>query len=286
MEKSNKQHIIEMESGGKIALYRLKPPNPVGFPLIVTHGTISNAKVVRGLGRFLARLGFDCWLLEWGGHGQSEAASSWQNFEYPAFHDVPAAITAVLTYTQQAKLFWVSHSGGGHLPLMYLARDPAREAKIAGLVTMGAQATDAALPLGQKVKAGVFWGVTMLLGRTPLRMLPMGNEPEPTRLLAQWFIWNIRQRWLGVDGFDYMAALTRLTIPALMFAGGNDIIAPASGCRKFFEAMGSVDKSWFHCAVSAGFSEDYNHAQLVIGRGARKELFPKVGDWLRQRNNG
>ena len=120
----------------------------------------------------------------------------------------------------------------------------------------------------------------------PLRMMPMGNEPEPTRLLAQWFIWNIRQRWLGVDGFDYMAALSELTIPALMFAGGNDIIAPASGCRKFFEAMGSVDKSWFHCAESAGFSEDYNHAQLVIGRGARKEVFPKVGDWLRQRNNG
>ena len=76
MDLCHKQHFVEMEGGGKIALHRLKPPNPVGFPFIVTHGTISNGKVVRSSGRFLAKLGFDCWLLEWGGHGQCEAAAS------------------------------------------------------------------------------------------------------------------------------------------------------------------------------------------------------------------
>jgi len=232
----------------------------------------------------LAKMGFDCWLLEWGGHGQSVASSTWQNFEYPAFHDVPAAITAVLTYTQQPKLYWVSHSGGGHLLLMYLAREPERQAEIAGLVTMGAQATDAALELGKKLQAGVYWGLTMLLGHTPQSILPAGNESEPTRLLAQWFMWNIRQRWLGSDRFDYTTALTNLTIPALMLAGGNDSIAPASGCRKIFDALGSADKSWLLCAEDAGFSMDFTHAQLVIGREARKEIFPKVGDWLKQRN--
>ena len=124
----------------------------------------------------------------------------------------------------------------------------------------------------------------MLLGRTPQKLLPVGNEPEPTRLLAQWLMWNIRQRWLGTDGFDYLAALAELTIPALMLAGGNDSIAPASGCRKFFDALGSTDKTWLLCAESAGFNKDFTHAELVIGREARAELFPRVGDWLRQRN--
>ena len=278
------QHIVKMESGGNIALYHLTDANPAGLPLIVTHGTISNAKTVRGLTRYLAQSGFDCWLLEWGGHGHSTAASTRQNFEYPAFHDVPAAISAVLTFTKQPQLYWVSHSGGGHLPLMYLARQPRREAEIAGLVTMGAQATDAALDLRQKVRGAYFWLVTMLLGHTPQKMLPVGNEPEPTRLLAQWLVWNIRQRWLGSDGFDYMAALAKLTIPALMIAGGNDSIAPASGCRKFFDALGSTDKTWMLCAETTGFSKDFSHGELVIGREARAELFPRVGDWLRQRN--
>jgi poly(3-hydroxyalkanoate) synthetase len=95
----------------------------------------------------------------------------------------------------------------------------------------------------------------------------------------------MRQRWLGSDGFDYMAALAHLTIPALMIAGGNDSIAPASGCRKFFNALGSTDKTWLLCAEMSGFSKDFSHGELVIGREARAELFPRVGEWLRVRNS-
>jgi len=281
----SKRQIVEMVTGGHISLYRLGPPNTFGYPLIVTHGTLSNAKVVRGLGRYLAQLGFDCWLLEWGGHGQSKAASKRQNFEYPGFHDVPTAISAVLRYTQKPKLYWISHSGGGHLLLMYLARHSKKQSEIAGFVTIGTQATDAALKLRQKIKAGYYWGVTMLLSETPLSLLPAGNEGEPTCLLAQWFGWNIRQRWVGTDGFDYLSALSKLTLPAMILAGGNDIIAPASGCIKFFNSLGSTDKSWLLCAESTGFSQNFTHEQLVIGREAHSEVFPHVGNWLVQRNS-
>jgi len=280
----SKLQIVEMVTGGNISLYHLCLPNTFGYPLIVTHGTLSNAKVVRGLGRYLAQMGFDCWLLEWGGHGQSEAASKRQNFEYPGFHDVPTAIEAVLRYTKKPKLYWISHSGGGHLLLMYLARHSKNQSKIAGFVTIGTQATDAALKLRQKIKASYYWGVTMLLGETPLGLLSAGNEGEPTCLLAQWFGWNIRQQWIGTDGFDYLSALSKLTLPAMILAGGNDIIAPASGCIKFFNSLGSTDKTWLLCAESTGFSQNFTHEQLVIGREAHSEVFPHIRDWLVLRN--
>ena len=91
-----KQYIVEMESGGKIALYRLNNSDPIGLPLIIVHGTISNSEAVRGLGRYLTQLGFDCWLLEWGGHGQSTAFNKRQDFEYPAFNDLPTAISKII----------------------------------------------------------------------------------------------------------------------------------------------------------------------------------------------
>ena len=125
----------------------------------------------------------------------------------------------------------------------------------------------------------------MLLGRTPQRLLPAGNEPEPTRLLAQWLAWNLGQRWRGADGFDYMAALAELSLPVFMIAGGNDRIAPAAGCRKFFDALGSTDKTWLLGAETAGFSKDFSHGELVIGREARAEIFPRVREWLRERNS-
>jgi oxygen-independent coproporphyrinogen-3 oxidase len=279
-----KQYIVEMEGGGKIALYRLKNLNPIGLPLIIAHGMISNSEAVRDLGWYLTQLGFDCWLLEWGGHGQSTAFNKRQDFEYPAFNDLPTAISKIIQVTGQQRVYWVSHSGGCHLALMYLARNPERQEKFAGLVTIGAQATDAALGLKHKVRALMLWWVTNLFGQTPRALVSVGTEGEPTRLLAQWSKWNLRGKWMGEDGFDYMNGLAKIKIPALIFAGSNDDIAPVSGCKKVYEAIGSVDKTWLVCSISNHFSKDFTHGKLIRGEAAKNEIFPQVGEWLKKRN--
>lgn len=280
-----RQQLIDMKNGGQIALYHLHTSHPMGLPLIITHGTVSTVAAVKDLGRYLAALGFDCWLLEWGGHGQSTPASTKQNFEYPAFNDLPTAIDTVFEATGHEQLFWVSHSGGGHLPLMYLARNPDHHKKFAGIVTSGAQATDAALTLKDKVTTILLWGVTNLFGYTPKAVIPVGQEGEPTRLLAQWARWNLQQKWLGEDGFNYMQELSNLTTPILMIVGGKDTIAPVSGCQKLYKAYGNgkADKSWVVCSMANGFSKDFTHGQMIRGRAARNEVFPLIGDWLKQK---
>ncbi len=202
------KYIVEMEKGGQIALHRLNDSRPPGIPVIIAHGTISNVDTVRDLGRYLAALGFDCWLMEWGGHGQSIASSKRQDFEYRACNDFPAAINTILHVTGQKQIYWVSHSGGGHLPLMYIARNPEYQEKIAGMVTIGAQATDAAQGFKYIIRAFILLFVTNLLGQTPKALLPAGTEGEPTRLIAQWARWNLRQKWIGEDGFNYMPWFT------------------------------------------------------------------------------
>ena len=276
-------HLVSMKDGGRIALYRLHGKKSTGLPVIVAHGTISNADTVRTLGKFLAERGFDCWLLEWAGHGQSKPASSKQNFEYPAFHDLPAAVQFVLDHTQKPQVLWVAHSGGGHLPLMYLTRHPEKQSQFAGTVIMGTQSTHAAPRFREKFAGVVLWCITMLMNRTPKAILPLGNEHEPTRLLLQWAKWNMNQRWLGTDGLDYMATLAKLTVPTVVVAGGNDIIAPAAGCRMIYDAIGSTDKTWILCAESNGFSKDLAHGQLIRGVVAQNEVFPRLAEWLSQR---
>ncbi len=275
-----KKHIVKMNDGGQIALHHFPKSNVTGLPVLLTHGTISNADTVRELALYLQSQGFDCWVLEWGGHGQSIESSHKQNFEYPAFHDTPAAIEKILQLTQQKQLHWVSHSGGGHLALMYLARNPKYEQQIASVVTLGAQATDGALGFKYKVRAVILWGVTYLMGHTPKFLVSVGTEGEPTRLLAQWSKWNVQQKWLGQDGFDYMANLARISVPSFMIAGQGDDIAPPSGCQKFHEAMGGNIKEFLVCSVESGFSKDFSHGQLIRGSAAKKEVYPKVSAWL------
>ncbi len=272
-----------MAKGGQIALYRLNHLKSKGIPLIIAHGTISNADTVRALGDYLAGLGFDCWLLDWGGHGLSRAFSRRQDFEYPAFNDVPVALSTVLETTEQKQVYWVSHSGGGHLPLMYLARHPEYQDRIAGIVTMGAQATDGALGVKYKTRAWFLKWVTNLFSQTPKWLISVGTEGEPTRLLAQWSEWNLMQRWVGKDGFDYMSGLSGLKIPVFMLAGSKDDIAPVSGCQKLYNALGSTDKSFLTCSVFNGFDKEYTHGQLIRGRAASGEIYPRIGAWLGQR---
>ncbi len=52
-----KQFVLDMPAGGSIALHRLKPNNPIGLPIIIAHGTMSNADTVRDLGQHLCEPG-------------------------------------------------------------------------------------------------------------------------------------------------------------------------------------------------------------------------------------
>lgn len=278
--KEATKYTVPMKTGGHIALHHLSSEHSGSTPVIIAHGTISNVDAMQDLANYLNQLGFDCWLLEWGGHGESEAFSKKQNFEFPAFNDTPTAIDTVLEKTQTQKVYWVSHSGGGHLPLMCLSRMPEYSDKIAGIVSLGAQSTDGAIGFKLKLRTLFLYLITKVFGETPSQIVAVGTEGEPTQLLAQWSKWNLMKKWVGKDGFDYLAALSSVTTPAFIIAGGNDDIAPATGCKKFYDQLQSEDKNWLVCNKQQGFSKDFSHGQLVRGSAARSELFPLIAQWL------
>lgn len=266
-------HLIPMPGGGRVALHRFKPRQAVGLPVVVAHGTLSNQLAVQHLGEYLVAQGCDTWLLEWGGHGQAQPAHRKQNFEFPALHDLPVAIDFIAQHTGHSQVHWTSHSGGGLLALMLLARQPERSEQIRSLSLVGAQVTDAAPNLKEKIRVAALGTLTRLLGKTPQALVPIGPEGEPTLLLVQWCLWNLSGRWRGADGFDYFDALKRVNVPSLVIAGGRDEVAPTRGCRRIFDALGGL-KTWHECSVSHGFSKDYSHSQLIRGEAARAEVFP------------
>ncbi|PYO17367.1 MAG: esterase, partial [Candidatus Rokuibacteriota bacterium] len=106
-----------------------------------------------GLAGFLADHGFDCWVLELRGHGQSERGHVNADFERFAMFDVPAGFQAVLRATGKEQVFLVAHSGGGLVFVMYLARNPEARERVRGLVTLASQATEAGATLRGRANA-------------------------------------------------------------------------------------------------------------------------------------
>lgn len=272
------------DDGAELHLTRIRGDVTHPAPVLLTHGTFSNAAVCVRLAVYLAHHGFDCWVLELRGHGRSAGSRVTPDFEVFSELDVPAALRAVRRETRRRHVLLVGHSGGGLVFLMHLARHPGAGRDIKGVVTLASQATDAAGTLSGSVKIVLAALANNVAGKLPGRLLGVGPEDESASVMNQWFRWNLRRRWEGKDGFDYLAALSRVEVPILCLAGGGDrFIAPVTGCRRLFEALGSFDKRLVVCARSEGFTEDYSHARIIASRAAQAEVWPQIAEWLAKR---
>jgi oxygen-independent coproporphyrinogen-3 oxidase len=269
------------DDGIELSLLRVVGTTTPTTPVLLTHGTFSNAGICSRLAGYLARAGLDAWILELRGHGASQRSGFPPSFEAFGLLDVPAALTAVRERTGQRTVFLVGHSGGGLAFLMHLARRLDARADVAGLVLLASQATDACATLGGQLMVHFGRVADAILGYSPGRPLGLGPENEPRGVLAEWYGWNRHRRWIGRDGFDYLAALGDLAVPTLCLAGAGDrFIAPPRGCLRLFDAIGARDKAWVLCGRAQGFSDDFGHARIIASRAAQHEVWPRIRDWL------
>lgn len=264
-----------------IAVYRYADRSSKYPPVILTHGTFSNALICRNLAAFLHMAGFDCWIYEWTGHGQSESGQLYLDAEGFARHDVPRVVQTVLEQTNRRTCSWVAHSGGGFLPLMAMARNPLLQKKIQAVAGLGSQTTGAGKTIFGKLVTRILPVIEPLFGKVPGPLLGLGPEDEVSGFLAQWADWNRSGKWVGADGFDYDTAMGEIQIPVFFMAGAKDRIAPPEGCRKLVDSLGSHEKSFVLCSKETGFREDYTHPRLIASQNATQEIWPMILEFIR-----
>lgn len=275
---------INGKSHSKIALYQYANPSSNFSPVILTHGTFSNAMICAKIAEFLNNNGFECWIYEWTGHGLSEYGTLYPDAEEFALNDVSAVIQSVLTETDKSSCIWVAHSGGGFLPLIYMARNLHRQHEIERIVGIGSQTTEAGTNWIGKLSTRLVPIVNRILGKVPGPLFGLGPEDEISGFLNQWSQWNRSGRWIGKDGFNYYNAMNNIHIPTMIIAGGNDFIAPANGCKKIIQSLGSTQKKFVLCSENTGYVENYNHPRLIASKNSKIEIWPTVLEFIRLEN--
>ncbi len=271
---------IEGGNNSRIALYRYENLLSESPPVILTHGTFSNALICAKLAEFLSTNGFDCWIYEWIGHGLSDYGDLYPDAEEFALHDVPAIIETVLKETKKKSCIWVAHSGGGFLPLIYMARNPHRQHEIQAIAGIGSQTTGAGRTWIGKLTTRILPVVIQMLGKVPGPLFGLGPEDEVSGFLNQWCQWNRSGRWIGKDGFNYEKAMGNIHIPTVLIAGENDLIAPPNGCQHMFQSLGSTQKKYVLCSKATGYMEDYTHPRLIASQNAKIEVWPIVLEFI------
>ena len=316
-------HFPLTDDGWHLALHRYRPRGDgSGSPLILCAGYACNRHFLDyddrySLARFLARAGFDAWVLELRGRGMSYpepgrgASWSW-TFDDLASRDVPRAIDHVAEVTGLA-VTWVGHSMGGMLLYAYCGQVAPEVGAVRGGVTI---ATPVVFPMTasrllseigmfllrvpfsetihQRWALGALWTVlgsssVLAVGMNPDnvdrptvgRALRLSLENVPRAKLQQLATWAHEGVFASVDGrIDYRARLSRIDVPLLAIAGAADRLAPPEGVALALEGMAPSRVQFLELSRARGFTADYGHVDLILGRNAPDEVFSRIASWI------
>lgn len=321
-------HFAATADGWRLALHRHRARGAgPGLPVILCGGYACNRHFMDyderySLARFLARAGFDAWVLELRGRGLSHPTRAcprphtW-TFDDLAATDVPAAVEHVAAATGR-RVAWIGHSMGGMIAYAYLGAygGAAAPSALAAGVTLAAPvvfppassallhrlgAALLAVPFSdtihQRWVLGALWNVVGTSGAVQVGMNPenvdravvgralrrfIGNVPRAK--LQQLAAWSLEGAFASVDRrVDYRAALGGVTTPLLVAAGSADRLATPTAVRHALTHLPHGTASYVEFGRAHGHSVDYGHVDLVLGLAAPEEVFPTVARWLAER---
>ena len=285
---------------------------------IATNQLFMDLRPDLSLVQYLNGLGFDVWCLDPRGVGNLSKPKplvwgDWQiHFEDFVDLDAPAAIGRVLGRTGAEKVHWVGFSQGGMIGSA-VAQGP-EAARLASLTLIGSPGWIKA-PGPLRLVMPFLW-VLALLPSVPLALLARLFAPFYTRLPFDVMVLRqenmdalaIRQllsnavddiplslafqasEWIDKgditaarDDRNFTQGMGRIEAPLLAIAGEADTVAPPDSVRFVHDNASSARKAFVHLGGKSGEgsqNQPYGHCDLVLGRRAPLDVFPRVARWL------
>lgn len=270
------------------------------------------------LARYLNDQGFDAWVIELRGAGRSHRLG-WRrrkthdfNFDDYILHDIPAALKHIARVVGFRGVHWVGHSMGGMLaypmlkttdpdvirsattigsPAMVLASDPMMDRMLpfAWLLKLVP-----ALPQGKLAKlaspfAGiakplmnrVVWNAANMDSSVVKLMARHGVDDLASPLVFQYNVWYREKDFHNhYETLSYQENFHRITAPVLFVAGAGDALTPIRDIQFIYDRISSQRKRLLVVGKDSGFSSDYGHVDMVLGRRAPEEVYPRILEWV------
>ncbi|PVZ65463.1 alpha/beta fold hydrolase [Pelagibaculum spongiae] len=268
---------------------------PVVFML---HGAVENGKIFytksnKGLGPWLARQGFQVYIADLRGRGDSLPAinskSSYGQTE-AIIEDIPAFLAEIEQRHPGLPQYWIGHSWGGVLLNCFLARNPDHISKIKACAYFGVKRSIFNWHPKRYIVANLMWNrvlpkMARKHGYLPARKLKVGSDDETLKSLQQSVQWVKQNPWVDSDdGFDYAAALINTALPpTLHIAGTKDVaIARPRDIRRFIKESGKGKTELKLYGKKFGHGQDYDHINMLTHPAAQNDQFADLLRWFKQ----
>lgn len=257
-----------------------------GKPVILVHGSFTNrgfwlSSKGKGLAAALLENGFDPWMLEMRGHGDSPVNIDYSNnsvIKY-AKYDLPAVADFIKEQTRQIP-HWIGHSLGGVTISTAIASGDLQSDQIDSLALFGAQVSK--YPTILRVPFVRLIARALLAIRKKNIASPKGPEQEPVGVAKEFIRWSgFFSGWRPQKGKSFWKTLSPKTIPLIAFGAQKDSGDPAKYCKKLAEAI-SENAEYHLLSKKNGYSRDYGHVNMIVSKEAENEVWPKLITWLQK----
>jgi len=265
-------------------------------PILMVHGALENGKIFysnsgKGLAPYLASQGFDVFVADLRGHGNSTPKID-KNSLFGQFHhiteDIPTFIDKVCSITNNNKINLCAHSWGGVLLNSYFARNPEKLSQIVKCTYFGSKRRVKGINKDKLFQVYFIWGVfctvlTKVYGYLPAKKFKLGADNDSAGYLKECTKWVLKDNWADLnDNFNYGNKLKTIELPPIWYiAAKND---PALGnpkdVKRFMHESGTKNSKYTILSKENGNLHNYDHISMLTHSDCINDHFPQVAKWL------
>jgi pimeloyl-ACP methyl ester carboxylesterase len=233
--------------------------------------------------------------------------------------DVPAIIDLVRRESGFDKVYWIGHSMGSIIVFGYLETEDLNH--VAGFISLSTMMIiekplnphlEVAAHERQLLTASLLFNAAVAaqirnysLGtiKIPIEELLMNKDNMERDVIYRFFRVVIEDASPGImtqfansleagkmvssDGkFNYTDSMGLVKVPMLVAGGSADGFVTEKGLGDTYEAVSSGDKSLVIFSKANGYSVDYGHCDIILGKNSQKEVYPVILKWLDERAIG
>jgi len=295
MQLNHKSHYIDVDNH-KLHLRRIwqKENAPV---VVMFHGVIEDGAIFykddkKGLANFLARNGFDVYVVDFRGKGGSrpliQQDSNHDQYDVIA-RDIPSVMRYICSVSQQP-LHVVCHSWGGVLFSAAYIRAKGYDNRIASIVCFGTKRRVAVWNRDRLLKVSLFWNnLAPLLatrkGYLDAKYYRIGAAPETKKFIQQSVNWVKKREWRDPsDNYNYTKETKKVSWPPTWYLTGvNDhSLGHADDVYRFLKETQHPNGRFTLLSKQNGNLVDYDHINILTHKLAEQDHFLSVLEWLIQ----